>query len=140
MTTITVERVEGSSGAVSVNYNRSDATATNGLDYTGVNGTLNWANGVTTDRTFDVPILDDALPEGDETVILTLSNPGGGAVLQQPNPTALIIQDDEQPSPQPGPGPSSESIPTLDWWGLLALELLLSWLGIRHLGVQRETK
>ena len=82
MTTITVERVEGSSGAVSVNYNRSDATATNGLDYTGVNGTLNWANGVTTDRTFDVPILDDALPEGDETVILTLSNPGGGAVLQ----------------------------------------------------------
>ncbi len=131
MATITVERVGGSSGAVSVSYASSDGTATEGLDYGSVNNTLSWAAGVTTDRTFDVPILDDALPEGDETVILTLSNPTGGAILQAPNPAALIIQDDEQPSAQPGP--STEAIPTLDWWGLLALGLLLAGLGIRRL-------
>ena len=64
MATITVERVGGSNGAVSTSYSSSNGTATNGLDYTSVNGTLNWANGVTANQPFDVPILDDALPEG----------------------------------------------------------------------------
>ena len=46
-------------------------TASNGVDYTFLNGTLNFAE----DETFkdvDIVPLDDVLPEGIETIILTL--------------------------------------------------------------------
>src|SRR6185503_11373725 len=72
--TITVTRVNGSDGAVSVDYATSNGTATAGSDYTAASGTLNFANGETS-KTFSVPVTDDVLDEPDETVNLTLSNP-----------------------------------------------------------------
>jgi hypothetical protein len=45
--------------------------------------------------TVEVPILDDMLPEGNETVLLTLSNPGGGATLGAQSNAVLTIEDDE---------------------------------------------
>ena len=90
--TITVTRSGGNSGAVGVTYATSNGTATAGLDYTAVSGTLNWANGDTAGKTFNVPILTDSLTEGDETVNLTLSNPTGGATLGSPGTAVLTIQ------------------------------------------------
>jgi Leucine-rich repeat (LRR) protein/ribosomal protein L35AE/L33A len=93
--TITVTRVDGSQGAVSVDYATSDDTATAGSDYTESTGTLSWSDGDTSDKTFTVVILDDDTYEGDETVNLTLSNVAGDATIGDPGTAALIIVDDE---------------------------------------------
>ncbi|HEX5035668.1 MAG TPA: Calx-beta domain-containing protein [bacterium] len=91
--TITVTRTGGSDGAVSVDYATGDGTATDGGDYTGASGTLNFADGETS-KTFEIPLLNDANFEGSETVDLTLSHAQGGAALGV-SEAALTIADDE---------------------------------------------
>jgi hypothetical protein len=93
--TITVTRTGNSDGAVSVNYATSNGTATAGSDYTAATSTLSWNSGDTTDKTFTVPITDDTSLEADETVNLTLSSPGGSAVLGTQNTALLTITDNE---------------------------------------------
>jgi hypothetical protein len=87
---ITVERSQGEDGAVSVQYATSNGTATAGQDYTAASGTLSWAAGDESRKSFTVPILDDQTPEGAETVKLTLSNPTGGAGLDGERSTAVL--------------------------------------------------
>ena len=87
---ITVERSRGENGTVSVRYSTSNGTATAGQDYTATSGTLAWGPGDGSTRTFVVPIRDDAESEGRETVRLTLSNPTGGAVLDDERATAVL--------------------------------------------------
>jgi ribosomal protein L35AE/L33A len=98
--TITVTRTNGSDGPVNVNYATSNGSATAGSDYVAASGTLNFANGQTS-QTFTITILDDSAFEGNETVNLTLSSPGGGATLGTPNTAVLTIVDNDQ-APQPG--------------------------------------
>lgn len=95
--TITVTRVGGTEGAVSVDYATGAGTATSGADYTDVGGTLTFADGDAAAKTFTIPILADAAiePFPDETVLLTLSNPTGGAVLGAASTSTLQIVDDE---------------------------------------------
>jgi serine protease len=93
--TITVKRAVGSAGAVSVAYASSNGTATAGSDYTAVSGTLNWANGDLTTKSFNVAILDDSLPEANETVNFTLSSPTGGATLGTTKTEVLTINDND---------------------------------------------
>ncbi len=88
---ITVSRTGGNDGNVGVSYATSDGSAKAGLDYTSTRGTLSWANGDTADKTLNVPILNYNVNEGDKTVILTLSNPTGGATLGSPSATVLTI-------------------------------------------------
>jgi hypothetical protein len=78
---ITVERSNGEDGAVSVHYATSDGTAVAGQDYTAASGTLSWADGDVSPKTFTIPLTDDSLAEGAETVHLALSNPTGGATI-----------------------------------------------------------
>ncbi len=91
---VTVNRVGGVSGAISVAYATSDGTATSNLDYTPVSGTLNFANGKST-KSFSIAITDDSLFETNETIIVNLSNPTGGAVLGIPDQATVHILDDE---------------------------------------------
>jgi PKD repeat protein len=93
--TVAVSRTTGSLGAVTVDYATSDGTATAGQDYTASSGTLSWADGDTADKTFIVPILDDALSESSETINLTLSNITGGAILGSDSTATVTISDDE---------------------------------------------
>lgn len=79
--TYTVSRLGGSLGAVDLDYATSDGTATAGLDYTAGIGTLHWANGDSTPKTFTVTILTDALVETGEDFDVRLSNPTNGALL-----------------------------------------------------------
>jgi len=97
--TITVDRVGGSAGAVSVDYATADGTATAGSDYTAIpTTTLNFAD-MQTSATFDVTILDDGTYEGDETFNVSLSNATGGATLGTPESAVVTITEDD-----PGPG------------------------------------
>jgi len=94
MATITVSRTGLSSGAVGVHYATSDGTATAGVDYTAVAGDLAWAANDMADKTFTIPVATDALIEGDETVILTLTDPTGGATLGVQNTAVVTLADD----------------------------------------------
>lgn len=92
--TITVSRTGSSSGSATVKYATSSGTATAGIDFSSTLGTLNWADGDMTDKTFTVTILDDSQTEGSETVNLTLSNPTG-SVLGSSSTAVLTITDVE---------------------------------------------
>jgi hypothetical protein len=96
--TITVTRTTGSTGAVSVQYATNASVAEVGKDYTPVAGTLNWATGDQSSKTFTVPVVNDALDEDDETIDLSLSSPGGGATIGTQNTAVLTIVDDD-PTP-----------------------------------------
>ena len=93
--TITATRTGSSTGAVSAQYAASDGTATVGQDYSTTIGTLNWADGDLAPKSFSVPITDDSVFEGNETVNLTLSNPTGGGTIGIPNAAVLTIVDNE---------------------------------------------
>ncbi|WP_435686576.1 Calx-beta domain-containing protein, partial [Sedimenticola selenatireducens] len=90
----------GSSGAVSVDYATSDGTAIAGQDYQATSGTLDFADGETS-QSFSVVVLDDALYEGDESFSISLSNPQGGATLGALQSAQAVVLDDD-PAPQPG--------------------------------------
>jgi len=77
--TFTVQRVGGSTGAVSVNYSCTNGTAVNGTHYTAASGTLNWADGNAADKTFTVTML--AVSNSSLYFTVNLSAPGGGAGL-----------------------------------------------------------
>ncbi len=90
---VTVTR-GGGTAIASVDYATSDGTASAGSDYTGGGATLSFGAGVTS-RTFLVPISQDTLGENNETVILRLSNPTGGATLGARSTNTLTILEDE---------------------------------------------
>jgi len=93
---IVAVRHHGSNGAVSVAYATGDDSATAGDDYEAVSGILSWGDGETGPRSFAVPILEDDLEEGNETVALFLSDPTGGAVIEDEGGDAeLLIVDDD---------------------------------------------
>ena len=108
--TITVERVGGSAGLVSVQYATSDGSAVQGSDYNATQGTLNFADGQST-ATFSVSIVNDTADEPDETLSLTLTNPAGGATLGDPTNAVLSIVDDDLP-PGPTPTPTATATPS----------------------------
>ena len=79
-------------------YSTSDGSATAGQDYTATSGTLNWADGDSSVKTFTVAITDDPLNEANETVNVVLSKPGGGATLGNQSSAVVTIVDDDQAS------------------------------------------
>jgi hypothetical protein len=87
---ITVNRVDGASGDITVNVATSNGTATAGSDYTATSHTLTFIQGETS-KNFFIPITNDNLFENAETVNLTLSNPTGGATLGTPATATLTI-------------------------------------------------
>jgi hypothetical protein len=96
--TITVVRVGGIGGSVSADWAATAGTATAGNDFTVANGTVSFGPGEVV-RTFDVLINNDNIDELDETVLLALTNPQGGATLGTPDQATLTIVDDD-PTPQ----------------------------------------
>ena len=68
---VTLDRA--STLTVTVDYATSNGTATAGSDYTATSGILTFTPGDTA-KTVSVPILDDAIDDGEETMTFTLSN------------------------------------------------------------------
>jgi len=99
--TVTVDRVGGSAGAVSVSYATADGTATTaGMDYSATSGTLNFADTVTS-ATFNVPIRDDDVYEGNETFTVSLNNPAGTTLGTPSSATVTITENDPAPNVAP---------------------------------------
>ncbi len=90
---VTLERAAG--GAVTVDYATSDGTAQAGVDYTATSGTLTFDAG-DTEKTVEVPVLDDSHDEGEETLTLRLSNASGGR-LADAEATGTIENTDPLP-------------------------------------------
>ncbi len=102
---IRVERSNGESGAVAVDFSTSDGSATAGDDYQSVSGTLSWGSGDGSTKTFNVPVFADDLSEGNESVNLHLSNATGGATIDSTRGNSIlnILDDDGSTTPcEPG--------------------------------------
>lgn len=92
--TITVVRGGDVTAIASVDYGTRDGTALAGKDYTETNGKLTFAAGETV-KTFEVPIIDNLLAEGDKTIGLFLTNLPSGFSLSARLTATLVIEDDE---------------------------------------------
>ncbi|MEG4283530.1 Calx-beta domain-containing protein [Microcoleus sp. A006_D1] len=95
---VTVTRTGGSAGAVSATVNLTNGTAIAPGDYNNSPILVNFAAGDTAPKTISIPIVDDTLVEGNETVNLTLASPTGGATIgTQGSATLNIIDNDTLP-------------------------------------------
>jgi hypothetical protein len=90
--TLTVNRVNGTSGAASVNWATVDGTATSPADYSGASGTLNFANGETS-RTITIDLVDNGIQDADKQFTVVLSSVTG-ASLGSDTATVTITNDD----------------------------------------------
>ena len=80
--------------AVSVDYSIEPGSAIADRDYTPVSGTLTFAQGDPTEKTFTVPTFDNAKHDGDKTAILRLSNPADIATGFVTQSVVAILDDD----------------------------------------------
>jgi len=85
-------RTWGVASGVTVDVATQDGSATAGEDYTPVSQTVTFEAGQRV-ATLMVEVLGDAVPEGNESLTLTLVNPGGGAKLATPQSATLWIVD-----------------------------------------------
>jgi len=90
---VTVTRSGDTSGVASIDYTTDDGSATQQGDYEFAAGTLNFAAGEAS-KTFALLVNEDSYGEGDETLVVSLSNPVGAA-LGQPGAAIVTIKDDQ---------------------------------------------
>lgn len=98
---IKVERSGGANGLVTVRLQPSNGTATAPSDYSNSPITLTFADGEIS-KIVNVPIVNDTIDEPDETILLTLTNPTGGATLGAKKSATLVIEDNDLPPPIAG--------------------------------------
>ena len=91
---LVVQRVGDTNPIVGVDYAAVDGTATNGLKYLAVSGTLAFAAGET-NKVIVVPILDEGFVEGIKYFRVILTNPTGGAILGTCTKVAVTITDND---------------------------------------------
>ena len=95
-TPITVIRTSGSDGQVSVTLTPSNETATAPGDYNNTPITVTFNQGETS-KAVAIPVVNDAVFENNETIVLTLSNPTGGATIGSQSTATLTIVNDDAP-------------------------------------------
>jgi hypothetical protein len=93
---LVVRRLRGTRGEISVRVRTvADATASDGADFTAVDETLVWADGVDGPRTVEVPILQDtAANEGTEHLRVELQAATPGVRVLSPDAVVEIVDDD----------------------------------------------
>jgi hypothetical protein len=90
--TVTVARSGGGNAATSVHYATANGSAVAGTDYTAAGGTLNWAAGDTSSKSFTVAIANTSSTpySGSKSFGIALSSPANGATLGTSNATVSI--------------------------------------------------
>lgn len=89
---VTVLRSGGGAGSLTVDFATTNGTALAGHDYTSTSGTLTFAAGETS-KTIQIPILDDATTEADETFTVSLTNTPSLESLGAPSILQITLQD-----------------------------------------------
>ncbi len=89
---IQIVRIGGNTGAGTVDYAFSGATAVAGKNFTPVSGTLTFATKETSKKV-TVKIFNDTSTTGTKTVNLTLSRPTGALTIGDPKTVVLNIND-----------------------------------------------
>ena len=91
---LSVRRIGGRTGAVSVQYETVSGTATVGADFAAVTGQLTWADGDDSDKVITVPVLDDGgPPERPEEFSVRLAAPSGGVGLATRTARVTMLGD-----------------------------------------------
>jgi hypothetical protein len=90
--TVTVLRTGGAAGNLTVEYSTTDGTAIASQDYTSASGTLTFGGGETS-KTLQIPILDNAAIEPDETFTVALRNTSTIESLGAPSTLTVTVQD-----------------------------------------------
>lgn len=90
---LSVPRVGGAIGAVSVSYATSGSSAVAGTHFTTTSGTLNWADGDSSAKTINVPVTNTAAPQLPRQFKVTLSSPTNGLIIGQWLNVAVQIED-----------------------------------------------
>jgi alpha-tubulin suppressor-like RCC1 family protein len=93
---ITVSLSGASASTITVDYAVSGGSATAGADFTLANATLTFAPGDTS-KTISMPVIDDSIYEGSETVEITLSNATNATLGAITMHTRTILEDDSAP-------------------------------------------
>lgn len=93
---ITVSLSGASASTIAVDYAVSGGTATAGVDYTLAAATLTFAPGETS-KTISIPVIDDSIYEGSETIEVTLSNASNATLGAITMHTRTILEDDSMP-------------------------------------------
>jgi len=144
--TLTVERIGGSSGEVTVQYAISNLGSTTAADYndtTSGKPTLSFAEGVTS-KNITISLVNDTLWEpAAEQFSVALSNPTGGATILTPdtqtvtiNPSDPIVIAISAPDPNPVPeGDVGDPDVPVEFdvtysGGTLASPLTISWMTV----------
>ena len=91
---ISIERVGGSYGSVSITTFPTNNSAINGQDYNFGSAIITLPDGVT-NSFFNIQILEDTLDEDDETFTLMMTSATGGAVIGTPNTVGVTIVDND---------------------------------------------
>jgi hypothetical protein len=90
---LTLDRVDGDEGQISITMNTKEGTAKARTDYgQPTEQTLIWQEGEVGEKTFTLPIVNDELQEGIETFTLHFS---GGESLDIPNSIEVTLIDDD---------------------------------------------
>ena len=106
--TTTVTMSGASASTITVNWATSDSTATAASDYNTAGGTLIFNPGETS-KTISVNVLADNVPEGTETLNISLSNVSSGATIADGSAVITITDDDGDPTISVGAASVSES-------------------------------
>ncbi len=91
---LSVVRLYGASGSITVNYQTIAVDATPGVNYLPTSGTLTLGPGQTS-ASIQVPVLNDPYENHDNYVNVVLEGPTGGAVLGGMTTTVLRIVDSD---------------------------------------------
>ncbi|MBI4326068.1 MAG: hypothetical protein HY674_12490 [Chloroflexi bacterium] len=93
---VTLRRIGGTTGAVSIKLSTLDLSAKAGTDYIATNRVVTFPEGENI-VSFTVGVLDNSVVDGDRSFQVTLSDPAGGATVGfQPTAAINVLDDDSE--------------------------------------------
>lgn len=95
LVTLTVQRVGGSAGAVTVSWSLVPGTAEAGVDFVAASGEVVFADGQLGGQSVNVALLDNVHVQAARSFQMVLGVPTGGATLGAPGATTITVLDDD---------------------------------------------